>query len=65
VDPAAFLETLAIREATIARISMGGTIALVLAARRNLRNAKVASINPYNDIPAGSIRNSSFTVRLT
>jgi len=61
---AAFLETLDITEATIVGISIGGTISLVLAARRNPRIARVISINPYDYPPAGGIRRSSIMARL-
>jgi pimeloyl-ACP methyl ester carboxylesterase len=61
---AAFLEAIDIRQAAVAGISIGGTIALVLAARQNPRVAKVISINPYDYWPAGGIRQSSLTARL-
>jgi pimeloyl-ACP methyl ester carboxylesterase len=60
----AFLDRLDIRQATMAGISIGGTIALVLAARQNPRIAKVISINPYDYWPAGGVRQSSPTARL-
>jgi len=59
-----FLERLDIRHATLAGISIGGTIALVLAARQNPRVARVIAINPYDYFPAGGIRVSSLTARL-
>ena len=43
-----FLNKVDVHNATIAGISIGGTIALELAARRNPRVAKVISINPYD-----------------
>lgn len=58
-----FLDELDIKEATLVGTSIGGTIALVLAARRNPRVARVVSINAYDDTPAGSIRRSSPTAR--
>ena len=61
---AAFLETLDIRQAAVAGVSIGGTIALVLAARQNPRVARVVSVNPYDYWPAGGLRRSSLTARL-
>jgi pimeloyl-ACP methyl ester carboxylesterase len=62
---AEFLEALDIRQASVAGISIGGTISLVLAGRGNARVAKVISINPYDYWPAGGIRKSSITARIT
>ena len=61
---AAFLDALDIRDASVAGISIGGTIALVLAARGNPRVARVLAINPYDYPPEGGIRKSSFIARL-
>jgi pimeloyl-ACP methyl ester carboxylesterase len=61
---AAFLDKLDIERAVIVGISIGGTIALVLAARHNPRVAKVISVNPYDYWPAGGIRKSSLIARL-
>jgi pimeloyl-ACP methyl ester carboxylesterase len=61
---AAFLDKLDIRQANIAGISIGGTIALVLAARQNPRITRVISINPYDYWPAGGVRKSSLMARL-
>jgi pimeloyl-ACP methyl ester carboxylesterase len=60
----AFLDTVGIEQATVVGISIGGTIALVLAARGHARVARVISINPYDYWPAGGIRHSSLTARL-
>ena len=60
----AFLEALGIERATLAGISIGGTIALVLAARANPRVQRVVSINPYDYWPTGGIRKSSLMARL-
>src|SRR5262249_5882216 len=48
---AAFLDKLDIRQAIVAGMSIGGTIALVLAARQNPRVAKVVAVNPYDCLP--------------
>ena len=59
-----FLETMDIADATLVGVSIGGTIALVLAARGNPRIARVVAINPYDYAPAGGIRRSSLMARL-
>jgi pimeloyl-ACP methyl ester carboxylesterase len=61
---ATFLDALDINRATVAGISIGGTISLVLAARQNSRVARAISINPYDYAPAGGVRKSSLTARL-
>jgi pimeloyl-ACP methyl ester carboxylesterase len=61
---AALLDTLGIDRATVAGVSIGGTIALVLAARGNRRIERVVAINPYDYWPAGGIRKSSLMARL-
>jgi pimeloyl-ACP methyl ester carboxylesterase len=61
---AAFLERLDITDATLAGVSIGGTIALVLAARENPRVRRVICINPYDYWPSGGVRRSSLTARL-
>ena len=61
---AAFLDALDITEVSVAGISIGGTIALVLAARQNPRVASAIAINPYDYAPAGGIRKSSLMARL-
>lgn len=59
------IDKLDIRDATVAGVSIGGTIALVLAARQNPRIAKVIAVNPYDYGPAaGGVRSSSLTARL-
>jgi pimeloyl-ACP methyl ester carboxylesterase len=60
---AAFLDKLDIRHASIAGISIGGTIAFVLAARQNPRITRVIAINPYDYWPAGGVRKSSLAAR--
>jgi pimeloyl-ACP methyl ester carboxylesterase len=61
---AEFLEAAGVEKATLAGVSIGGTIALVLAARGNPRVDRVVSINPYDYWPAGGIRRSSTMARL-
>jgi len=61
---AEFLEAVDVREACVVGVSIGGTIALVLAARQNPRIARVIAINPYDYPPAGGIRSSSLIARL-
>lgn len=61
---AKFLETVDIKDATVAGVSIGGTIALVLAARQNPRVARVVAINPYDYPPDGGVRKSSLVARL-
>jgi len=56
---AGFLDELEIREATLAGISIGGTIALLLAAPPDPRVKKVVAINPYDYGRGGGLRRSS------
>jgi pimeloyl-ACP methyl ester carboxylesterase len=60
----AFLDRLRVDRATLAGISIGGTIALLLAARRHPSVAGVIAINPYDYPPDGGIRHSSLMARL-
>jgi pimeloyl-ACP methyl ester carboxylesterase len=60
----AFLDTVDIDEACVIGLSIGGAIALVLAARHNPRVTRVIAINPYDYPPAGGIRSSSLMARL-
>jgi pimeloyl-ACP methyl ester carboxylesterase len=43
-----FLDRLDLREVTLAGVSIGGSIALIIAARRNPRVLRVVAINPYD-----------------
>jgi pimeloyl-ACP methyl ester carboxylesterase len=54
-----FLDVADVRDATIVGESIGGSIALGLAARKNRRIAHVIAINPYDYGRGGGIRRSS------
>lgn len=43
-----FLDKLDLRNVTLAGVSIGGSLALILAARKNPRVARVIAINPYD-----------------
>jgi pimeloyl-ACP methyl ester carboxylesterase len=43
-----FLDKLDLRDVTLAGVSIGGSIALILASRRNPRVARIIAINPYD-----------------
>jgi pimeloyl-ACP methyl ester carboxylesterase len=43
-----FLDKLNLRDVTLAGVSIGGSLALILAARHNPRVARVIAINPYD-----------------
>ena len=43
-----FLDNLDLRDVTLAGVSIGGSLALILAARHNPRVARVIAINPYD-----------------
>jgi pimeloyl-ACP methyl ester carboxylesterase len=43
-----FLDKLDLRDVTLAGVSIGGSISLILAARRNARVVRVVAINPYD-----------------
>ena len=58
------LERIDLREAVLAGDSIGGTIALTLAARRNPRVARVIAVNPYDYGRWGGIRRSSKLARV-
>jgi pimeloyl-ACP methyl ester carboxylesterase len=53
------LERWELREATLVGESIGGTIALTLAARGNARISRVIALNPYDYGRRGGIRRSS------
>jgi pimeloyl-ACP methyl ester carboxylesterase len=56
---AALLDRLALRDAVVVGESIGGSIALALAARHNPRLARVVAVNPYDYGRWGGIRRSS------
>ncbi len=56
---AGFLEQLDIRDALVVGESIGGTIALVLAAQHNPRVRRVVAINPYDYDGGRGLRRSS------
>ncbi|HET7447046.1 MAG TPA: alpha/beta hydrolase [Methyloceanibacter sp.] len=43
-----FLDKLDLRDVTLAGVSIGGSVALIIATRRNPRVARVVAINPYD-----------------
>ena len=43
-----FLDKLDLHDVTLAGVSIGGSIALIVAARRNPRVARVVAVNPYD-----------------
>jgi pimeloyl-ACP methyl ester carboxylesterase len=54
-----FLDVTDVRDVTLVGESIGGSIALGLAARRNPRVARVVALNPYDYGSRGGIRRSS------
>jgi len=61
---AAYLDRCDIKQASLVGISIGATIALVLAARENPRVSRVIAVNPYDYWSSGGIRRSSLAARL-
>jgi pimeloyl-ACP methyl ester carboxylesterase len=60
-----FLERLDLHEVTLAGISIGGVIPLVLGARRNPRIQRIVSINPYDYAGGLGLARSSLLGRIT
>jgi pimeloyl-ACP methyl ester carboxylesterase len=54
-----FLEVQDLRDVTLAGVSIGGVIPLLIAARRNARVARVVSINPYDYAKGRGLARSS------
>lgn len=61
---AGFLDQLDIREAALAGESIGGTIALLLAAQANPRVRRVMAVNPYDYDRGRGLRRSSMLANL-
>jgi pimeloyl-ACP methyl ester carboxylesterase len=61
---AGFLERLDIRDAVVAGESIGGSIALLLAARRNPRVRGVVAVNPYDYDRGRGLRRSSLVANV-
>ncbi len=59
-----FLEVLDLHDVTLAGVSIGGAIPLILAARRNPRVARAVAINPYDYAQGRGMARSSFLARL-
>ena len=59
-----FLDELEITDATLAGISIGGTIALLMAAQHDPRVKKVVAINAYDYGGGGGLRRSSAVANL-
>ena len=59
-----FLDRLDIRDATLAGVSIGGPIALQIAARQNRRVARVVAINRYDYARGRGMARSSFLGRI-
>jgi pimeloyl-ACP methyl ester carboxylesterase len=56
---ARFLDALDLRDVTLAGVSIGGAIALIMAGRRNRRVTRVVAINPYDYAGGRGIARSS------
>jgi len=59
-----FLDALELQKATLAGVSIGGSISLMLAARNNRRVERVVAINPYDYAKGRGMARSSFLARL-
>lgn len=59
-----FLDALDLRDATLAGVSIGGSIALMLAARNHRRVARVVAINPYDYAKGRGMGRSSILARV-
>lgn len=58
------LDRLDLRDVTLAGVSIGGSIALIVAARQNPRVARVIAINPYDYAKGRGMARSSFFGRI-
>jgi pimeloyl-ACP methyl ester carboxylesterase len=61
---ARFLDRLGIKDAVLVGESIGGTIALLLAARRNPRVRRVIAVNPYDYAGGQGLKRSSLVARI-
>lgn len=59
-----FLEALDLHDLTLAGVSIGASISLILAARNNPRVSRVVAINPYDYAKGRGMARSSFLARL-
>src|SRR3990170_2243350 len=59
-----FLDKLDLRDVTLAGVSIGGSISLIIAARRNPRVARVIAINPYDYAKGRGMARSSLFGRI-
>jgi pimeloyl-ACP methyl ester carboxylesterase len=59
-----FLEALDLRHVTLAGVSIGGSIVLIVAARQNPRVDRVVAINPYDYAKGRGMARSSIAGRL-
>ena len=60
-----FLETQDLREVTLCGVSIGASIALILAGRHNPRVARVVAINPYDYAKGRGLARASFFAWVT
>jgi pimeloyl-ACP methyl ester carboxylesterase len=60
----AFLDALDFRDVTLCGVSIGGTISLIMAGRRNARVARVVAINPYDYAKGRGMTRSSLLGRM-
>lgn len=59
-----FLDALDLQNVTLAGVSIGGSISLMLAARNHRRVVRVVAINPYDYAKGRGMARSSFLARL-
>jgi pimeloyl-ACP methyl ester carboxylesterase len=59
-----FLQALDLNDVTLAGVSIGASISLILAARNNPRVSRVVAINPYDYAKGRGMARSSFLARL-
>jgi pimeloyl-ACP methyl ester carboxylesterase len=59
-----FLQALDLHDVTLAGVSIGASISLILAARGNTRVSRVVAINPYDYAKGRGMARSSFLARL-